>query len=815
MESIPFEIAHCSSSEQDYEPEHLLESNAGNNSDPFQNVSHRGWQTQRFPEYPQDLILRFKSGLCRISKVQILSHHYKIASRIDLYIGITKEQEHDSMSVQFTRLGFVGLANNDRFQDRELKSIKIQADCEYIRLVIKGCHENKLNIHKQVGLLALNILGHAVCLDELASAEQYRHQSITNEVQQRSTLHHDFNLEHWIQVIQNAEEESAQDEDFKEAKIYKELGDRLTGLYKFLVELENDKHQAVSAKDYDEADKIKADMVQVRQNAESLLKHSGIQITRDGDILPFDTMNSSSIYNSEEEDMMENAIPDLQSLDVSSPESKLNQSSSAHPDQLLDEAIANWTSFDALSINKNDEGSPSLLSATIPIQQTEKKVVVEKQIVDPETIPEPLSDDDIESCELPIEQFGQDLVACIMSVKVKCRQIGLNELSLLIGQKEDQDLEFIQASLLMIGEAVTDSRESIFNQAIQTWKELEDQLLEHSNSKILNWIEKFFTRVLIRTSDNNPGIKITATKSILELIETYTSLTPLCFKERMIRNMKDAKARIDLIMVIVKKTLIPRWKTDASFHRKDVMTFIASYLKNHPHADVRKSTWDLLVVVAQHQQGADFKAICAFLENDTVKLLSQELKKSEKKKTIMSSTSTTVNELRALAVKSNTSSKPAKKNDKKPASSTGSTKKAAAKTPKIIEEEDEEKTNVCIFCDEEDADFNEDTLISHYYNDCPVLTNCPMCQIVVEVSTMRDHLRKDCERKHLVKPCTHCRESIPVEQWLQHTQKKTCIATSPQQYRCPYCQKDMSKANETDWKSHLVSTCTKNPRMPK
>lgn len=39
---------------------------------------------------------------------------------------------------------------------------------------------------------------------------------------------------------------------------------------------------------------------------------------------------------------------------------------------------------------------------------------------------------------------------------------------------------------------------------------------------------------------------------------------------------------------------------------------------------------------------------------------------------------------------------------------------------------------------------------------------------------MRDHLRKDCERKHLVKPCTHCRESIPVEQWLQHTQKKTC-----------------------------------------
>lgn len=43
-------------------------------------------------------------------------------------------------------------------------------------------------------------------------------------------------------------------------------------------------------------------MIQVRQTAESLLKHSGIQITRDGDILPFDTAVSSSLYNSEEED---------------------------------------------------------------------------------------------------------------------------------------------------------------------------------------------------------------------------------------------------------------------------------------------------------------------------------------------------------------------------------------------------------------------------------------------------------------------------------------------------------------------------------
>lgn len=62
-------------------------------------------QQKRLPEYPQDLILHFKPGFCRIYKVQILSHHYKIASQIELYIGITKELDDDSLYVEFTRLG--------------------------------------------------------------------------------------------------------------------------------------------------------------------------------------------------------------------------------------------------------------------------------------------------------------------------------------------------------------------------------------------------------------------------------------------------------------------------------------------------------------------------------------------------------------------------------------------------------------------------------------------------------------------------------------------------------------------------------------
>jgi hypothetical protein len=85
--------------------------------------------------------------------------------------------------------------------------------------------------------------------------------------------------------------------------------------------------------------------------------------------------------------------------------------------------------------------------------------------------------DDIESCEIAIEQFGEALVSSIMSVKIKCRQNGLNQLSQLIDSTEVPDLMFIRASILMIQETVMDSRESIFNQTVQAWKDLHGLLI--------------------------------------------------------------------------------------------------------------------------------------------------------------------------------------------------------------------------------------------------------------------------------------------------------------------------------------------------
>lgn len=68
----------------------------------------------RFCTFPQTLILRLAPGKSRLRKVQLLSHHFMVAKRIDLFIGNlipqkTADKNHESETVlnqiHFNRLG--------------------------------------------------------------------------------------------------------------------------------------------------------------------------------------------------------------------------------------------------------------------------------------------------------------------------------------------------------------------------------------------------------------------------------------------------------------------------------------------------------------------------------------------------------------------------------------------------------------------------------------------------------------------------------------------------------------------------------------
>ena len=101
----------------------------------------RGWQSSHWCEYPQALVLQFQGRVC-VQQVQLLSHQFKIASQVELFIGTLPHGDEPSASGQaaanFVRLGHFSLDSNERskYQARELKTVYVPQATEghFLRL---------------------------------------------------------------------------------------------------------------------------------------------------------------------------------------------------------------------------------------------------------------------------------------------------------------------------------------------------------------------------------------------------------------------------------------------------------------------------------------------------------------------------------------------------------------------------------------------------------------------------------------------------------------------------------------------------------
>lgn len=80
----------------------------------------------------------------------------------DERLDLIPRMEKKSLPVlQFQKLGSVSFDTNatSNYSGRELKSINVDIEGEYLRIVIRQCHVNPFNIYHQVAILALNVLG--------------------------------------------------------------------------------------------------------------------------------------------------------------------------------------------------------------------------------------------------------------------------------------------------------------------------------------------------------------------------------------------------------------------------------------------------------------------------------------------------------------------------------------------------------------------------------------------------------------------------------------------------------------------------------
>ena len=150
FEFCRFRIVHHSSEEHDYPADELNTHSA----------QSKGWISAKFCSYPQELgfEMLLSSGassssgtndIATISKIEFLSHQSRIASKIEVFVGVG----NDYSSAEFRRLGYLSLDKNEKsnYQARELKSVYVEnMPCQYVKFLVHKNFVNKLNHFNQV-----------------------------------------------------------------------------------------------------------------------------------------------------------------------------------------------------------------------------------------------------------------------------------------------------------------------------------------------------------------------------------------------------------------------------------------------------------------------------------------------------------------------------------------------------------------------------------------------------------------------------------------------------------------------------------------
>ena len=165
LEPLAFEVESATSEHSAHPASELLE-----------RESENGWQSSPLSdELLQDVVLRLRDGPCSIHTIELLAHEYLIPQKIEITIAsnyadndservlVDPAQSFDEC-VNIRKLGYVAFSQNaeSSYSARELKTISLGGQkANFVKLRLHSPHPNELNVHNQVALVGLELIGHS------------------------------------------------------------------------------------------------------------------------------------------------------------------------------------------------------------------------------------------------------------------------------------------------------------------------------------------------------------------------------------------------------------------------------------------------------------------------------------------------------------------------------------------------------------------------------------------------------------------------------------------------------------------------------
>jgi len=131
---LPRKVHECSSEDPANSSSQLA-------ADYTRQIELGGWHSRKFCEYPQALTLRLSSP-ANVRQIKLLSHEFKIASRIELQYLPVEDTEN------YFLIGHLNFESNPSdATTRELKTVHLDVTTRMIRIIFYNPYQHQLNIY--------------------------------------------------------------------------------------------------------------------------------------------------------------------------------------------------------------------------------------------------------------------------------------------------------------------------------------------------------------------------------------------------------------------------------------------------------------------------------------------------------------------------------------------------------------------------------------------------------------------------------------------------------------------------------------------
>ena len=229
-----------------------------------------GWCSAPFCKYPQEIILQLNNP-SKLTQINITLHEYKIPSKIDFYYYYppqkkSDEEKFDFNNIPFTKIGHIIPNSNEKakFKLREFKKIKINQNVLYIKFVLYKNFINLENKYNQVSIISLNFYG---VEQENNNLLEYNINNI-NINKENKEENKEENLDE-ICILKLKEIKATLDlcvkkEKYDNAKIFRELYQRVKLLGEKMKSLSDYKLKCIESNNFDACKKLQSDIDRIK-----------------------------------------------------------------------------------------------------------------------------------------------------------------------------------------------------------------------------------------------------------------------------------------------------------------------------------------------------------------------------------------------------------------------------------------------------------------------------------------------------------------------------------------------------------------------